>query len=45
MAMVPLPAKGKRPPLKAYKLLAAYAEEVGLESERFEGCCHGVSPR
>ncbi|MBV6700216.1 hypothetical protein KV557_24455 [Kitasatospora aureofaciens] len=36
LEMVPLPPKGRRPPMKAYKLLATYAEEVGLESERFE---------
>ncbi|ANZ14820.1 DUF6192 family protein [Streptomyces noursei] len=36
LEMVPLPPKGKRVPAKAYKLLAAYAEEVGLERERFE---------
>ncbi|MFD4117525.1 DUF6192 family protein [Streptomyces niveus] len=34
--MVPLPPKGKRLPVKAYKLLANYADEVGLERERFE---------
>ncbi|MEU8727647.1 DUF6192 family protein [Streptomyces antimycoticus] len=36
LEMVPLPPKGRRPPVKAYKLLAAYADEVGLERERFE---------
>lgn len=36
LEMVPLPPKGKRSPMKAYKLLATYAEEIGLESERFE---------
>lgn len=36
LEMVPLPAKGKRPPMKAYKLLASYAEEIGVERERFE---------
>ncbi|MGY3056264.1 hypothetical protein ACVWZD_005733 [Streptomyces sp. TE3672] len=36
LSMVPLPPKGKRPPMKAYKLMAAYAEEIGLESGRFE---------
>lgn len=36
LEMVPLPPKGKRPPMKAYKLLATYADEVGLERERFE---------
>ncbi|MFB7076421.1 DUF6192 family protein [Streptomyces sp. NPDC056308] len=36
LEMVPLPPRGKRPPMKAYKLLANYAEEIGLESERFE---------
>ncbi|MFJ5843238.1 DUF6192 family protein [Streptomyces shenzhenensis] len=36
LEMVPLPSKGKRPSMKAYKLLATYAEEIGLESERFE---------
>jgi Family of unknown function (DUF6192) len=34
--MVPLPPKGRRPPVKAYRMLAAYAEEIGLERERFE---------
>ncbi|MFI6808122.1 DUF6192 family protein [Streptomyces luteogriseus] len=36
LEMVPLPPKGKRPPMKAYKLLANYADEIGLPSERFE---------
>lgn len=36
LEMVPLPPKGTRLPMKAYKLLASYAEEVGLERERFE---------
>ncbi|WP_275463757.1 DUF6192 family protein [Streptomyces noursei] len=36
LEMVPLPPKGKRLPRKAYKRLADFAEEVGLEFERFE---------
>ncbi|MFE5868858.1 DUF6192 family protein [Streptomyces roseifaciens] len=36
LEMVPLPPKGKRPPAKAFKLLADYADEVGLERERLE---------
>ncbi|MFD7015368.1 DUF6192 family protein [Streptomyces sp. NPDC059928] len=34
--MVPLPPKGKRLPMKAYKLLADYADDIGLERERLE---------
>ncbi|MEV8324075.1 DUF6192 family protein [Kitasatospora sp. NPDC056731] len=36
LEMVPLPPTGRRAPSKAYKLLATYAEEVGLEREMFE---------
>ncbi|MCF3143793.1 DUF6192 family protein [Streptomyces platensis] len=36
LEMVPVPPNGKRPPMKAFKLLANYADEVGLEAERFE---------
>ncbi|MFF4952563.1 DUF6192 family protein [Streptomyces chattanoogensis] len=36
LEIVPLPPKGKRLSMKSYKLLADYAEDVGLERERFE---------
>ena len=36
LEMVPLLPKGKRPPMKAFKLLATYADEIGLERETFE---------
>ncbi|MEV8586692.1 DUF6192 family protein [Streptomyces sp. NPDC051180] len=37
LEMVPLPPKGKRLPMKAYNMLADYADEVGLTRETFEG--------
>ncbi|MCG0065979.1 DUF6192 family protein [Streptomyces tricolor] len=36
LEMVPVPPNGKRPLAKDYKLLANYADEIGLEAERFE---------
>lgn len=34
--MVPVPPNGKRPLAKDYRLLSNYADEIGLEAERFE---------
>ncbi|MBB1258319.1 DUF6192 family protein [Streptomyces alkaliterrae] len=36
LELVPLPPKGKRLPMKAYKTLADFAEDIGLEKDRFE---------
>ncbi|MBD9730359.1 hypothetical protein IGX29_00720 [Streptomyces sp. H28] len=36
LSLAPLPPKGKRLPMKAYKLLADFAEEIGQPRERFE---------
>ncbi|MGW2416874.1 DUF6192 family protein [Streptomyces tubercidicus] len=47
LTLVPLPPKGKRLPMKAYKLLANFAEEVGQDAERFEQyrLCAGAWPK
>lgn len=36
LEMVPVPPSGKRPLAKDYRLLANYADEIGLEAERFD---------
>lgn len=36
LQLVPIPPKGKRPPMKAYKLLGNFAEEIGQEQHRVE---------
>lgn len=36
LKLAPLPPKGKRLPMKSYKLLADFAEEIGQPRERFE---------
>ncbi|PKW14420.1 DUF6192 family protein [Saccharopolyspora spinosa] len=36
LTLVPVAPDGKRPPMKAYKLLANYANEIGQDPERFE---------
>ncbi|MFJ2781265.1 DUF6192 family protein [Kitasatospora sp. NPDC087315] len=37
LELVPLPPKGRHLPMKAYKMLADYADEVGLTRQTFEG--------